>query len=95
MLHEDETSFLAVAAADVINADKVAAAFGVDPAQVSSVHVLPEGLAIKVTLPRPRAQCASGETDVYGCRQHLPLMTLPVLLDGNYPPPADAATVRS
>ena len=73
----------------------VAVLFGVDRAQVSSIHVLPEGLAIKLTLLRPRPQCSAGETDVYGCQQHVPLMTLPVPLEGNYSPPADSAAVQS
>ena len=95
ILFDDEPAFLAVVAADVITRDNVAAAFGVDPAQVTSIHILPEGLAIKVTLLRPRAQCATGETDVYGCQQHVPLMTLPVPLEGNYSPPDDSATAQS
>ena len=72
--------------ANVISHDTVAALFGIDRTQVSSIHVLPEGLAIKITLLRPRAQCAAGETDVYGCQQHAPLMDLPVPLAGNYAP---------
>ena len=95
ILFDDEPAFLAVVAADVITRDNVAAAFGVDPAQVTSIHILPEGLAIKVTLLRPRAQCATGETDVYGCQQHVPLMTLPVPLEGNYSPPDDSAAAQS
>ena len=94
-LFDDEPAFLAVVAADVINPDNVAALFGVDRAQVSSIHVLPEGLAIKLTLLRPRPQCSAGETDVYGCQQHVPLMTLPVPLEGNSSPPTDSAAVQS
>ena len=75
--------------------NRVAAAFGVDPAQVSPIHVLPEGLAIKVTLLRPRVQCAAEETDVYGCQRHVPLMTLPVSLDGNYPLPDEGSAIQS
>ena len=88
ILFDDESAFLAVLKAEVINPEAMAALFGVDRAQVSSIHFLPEGLATKITLIRPRAQCAPGETDVYGCQQHVPLMTLPVPLEGNYVPPA-------
>ena len=89
ILFDDEHAFLTVVTANAINRDTVAALFGIDPAQVSSLHVLPEGLAIKITLLRPRAQCAAGETDVYGCQQHAPLMDLPVPLTGNYAPTRD------
>ena len=95
ILFDDASSFLAVVAAGAINAERVAEAFAVDPAQVSSIHVLPEGLAIKVTLLRPRAQCAAGETDVYGCQQHVPLMTMRVPLEGNHAPPDDGGTTQS
>ena len=88
ILFDSEAAFLAVVAADVIKPDTVAALFGVERSQVSSIHVLPEGLAMKVTLLRPRAQCSRGETDVYGCQQHVPLMKLAVPLDGNFSPPA-------
>ena len=87
ILFDEERAFLAVVAAGVINPDAMATLFGVERAQVSSIHVLPEGLAIKITLLRPWAQCAAGETDVYGCQQHAPLMDLPVPLEGNYVPP--------
>ena len=86
ILFDDERAFLTVVTANVISHDTVAALFRIDRAQVSSIHVLPEGLAIKVTLIRPRAQCAAGETDVYGCQQHAPLMDLSVPLAGNYAP---------
>ena len=62
---------------------------------VCRVKLEGEGLAIKVTLLRLRAQCAAGETDVYGCQQHVPLMTLPVPLGGNYSPADDGGAVQS
>ena len=34
--------------------------------------------AIKITLRRPRTQGAFGESDVYGCQQHVPLLGLMV-----------------
>ena len=88
ILFDDEAAFLTVVAADVINPDNMADLFGVERSRVSSVHVLPEALAMKVTLIRPRAQGSPGERDVYGCQQHVPLMSLTVPLAGNHPPPA-------
>ncbi len=88
ILFDDEETFLAVTASNAINTSAVAALFRVAQDQVSSIYVLPEGLAIKVTLLRPKAQCAPGESDVYGCQQHVPLMTLPIPLEGNFQPTA-------
>ena len=47
---------------------------------MSSVFEVEMGNAYKVTLIRPMAQCDMGETDVYGCQQHVPLMK-PVEID--------------
>ena len=58
------------------------------------MQMMYEALAIKVTLLWPRAQCAAEETDAHCCRQHVPLMTLPVPLEGNCSPP-DGGTVQS
>lgn len=90
ILFDNEQNFLCVVASDVINPSAVAKLFGIARDQVSSLYVLPEGLAIKITLLRPKAQCARGESDVYGCQQHVPLMTLPIPLEGNYQPPNDS-----
>jgi hypothetical protein len=39
------------------------------------VHFEP-ALAVKITIVRPRASGALGETDVYGAQQHAPLFEL-------------------
>jgi hypothetical protein len=39
------------------------------------------GNAFKITFLRPIDQSALGETDVYGCQQHVPLMSLPIEVD--------------
>ena len=89
ILFDDEETFLAVVASNAIHTLSIAGLFGVDADQVSSLHVLPQGLAIKITLLRPRAQCSPGESDVYGCQQHVPLMTMPIPLAGNFQPTTD------
>ena len=84
ILFDAEETFLAVVASNTIHPGAIADLFGVGEDQVSSIHVLPEGLAIKFTLLRPGAQCSPGESDVYGCQQHVPLMTFPIPLEGNF-----------
>jgi hypothetical protein len=34
--------------------------------------------AIKITLRRPRTQGSFGESDIYGCQQHVPLLGIAV-----------------
>ena len=62
-----------------VTKESVAAAYGIDAAQVSSLFNVDMANAIKVTLRRT-AQGAFGETDMYGCQQHVPLLGLPVRL---------------
>ena len=84
ILFNERDAFQTVVDSQAISAQSVAALFGVDIDKISSMHVLPQGLAIKVTMYRPRAQCSVGERDVYGCQQHAPLMDLPIPVGGNY-----------
>jgi len=85
VLFRDDASFEAVRASGAITRETVARAYGVDPARVSSLFVVPEGRAIKVTLLRPAGQGESGDPDMYGCQQHVPLMDLPVPAQGDSP----------
>jgi hypothetical protein len=48
--------------------------FNVDESAVTSIFPVPQGHAIKFTLRRPLAQGAIGESDMYGCQQHAPLL---------------------
>ena len=85
ILFTDDAAFEAVIASEAVTAQSVAQLYGVDERQISSMHILPQGRAIKVTMIRPRGQCTTGERDVYGCQQHVPLMDLVVPIGGNYP----------
>ena len=78
VLFRDDDSFKAVRDSGAITRESVARAFGVAPSRVSSLFVVPEGRAIKVTLIRPVGQGEAGDADMYGCQQHVPLMDLPV-----------------
>lgn len=78
VLFESRETFDAVERSAAITRQSVAAAFGVYDSAISSLFAVPTGKAFKVTLLRPIDQSALGETDVYGCQQHVPLMNLPV-----------------
>lgn len=52
----------------------IAKLFGVDESTVTSIFAVPRGHAIKLTLRRPTAQGLIGESDMYGCQQHAPLL---------------------
>jgi len=78
ILFRDDESFRAVCDSKAVTRESVARAYGLRADQVSSLFVVPVGRAIKITLLRPRGQGDFGESDIYGCQQHAPLMDLAV-----------------
>lgn len=47
--------------------------YGVPEDRISVFGFFEQINAIKVTMPRPRAQGSVGETDMHACQQHVPL----------------------
>ncbi|MET4262419.1 hypothetical protein ABIC09_007397 [Bradyrhizobium sp. S3.12.5] len=80
VLFEREDLYDAVSKSGALTAESVAGAYGLDKSKISSFFEIPTARAFKATLYRPNAQCALGESDVYGAQQHAPLlhMMIPV-----------------
>ncbi len=78
ILFRDDASFRTVCESKAVTKESVARLYGVPLDQVSSLFVMPMGRAIKVTLRRPIGQGDFGDSDIYGCQQHAPLLDLPV-----------------
>lgn len=79
MFARDEV-YVAVSKSGALNAESVARAYGIEKSRISSFFEFPGARAFKATLYRPTAQCALGESDVFGAQQHAPLlhMLIPV-----------------
>src|SRR3546814_447705 len=75
--HED---FRQVWEGGAFTRENIARLFGVPEDMVKSIFAVPRGHAIKLTLRRPRAQGSIGESDMYGCQQHAPLLDFQVSL---------------
>jgi hypothetical protein len=78
ILFRDEESFRVVCDGQAVTRESVARAYGLPVEQVSSLFVVPMGRAIKVTVLRPKGQGEFGDSDIYGCQQHAPLLDLAV-----------------
>ncbi len=76
VLFDRDENYQAVSKSGVLNSKSVANAYGIDVDKISSFFEIPIARAFKVTMFRPHAQCSSGETDVYGAQQHVPLMNM-------------------
>jgi hypothetical protein len=68
------------AAKKVVTRERVAAAYGIEPKRISDFVRFDEGLAIKVTFPRPHVSGAHGlgEMDLYGSGQYAPMLGIEV-----------------
>jgi len=81
VLFNDATLFGKVCESGAVTRESIARAYGVPPERVSSLFVVPMARAFKVTLVRPLGQGEFGDSDMYGCQQHVPLMDLPVEIE--------------
>lgn len=76
ILFSDPARYRLVRDSGAVTRETVAAAYGINPAEITSFFQVDMASAIKITLRRPRAQGAFGESDIYGCQQHVPLLGL-------------------
>ncbi len=78
VLFSDPARYRIVRDSGAVTRETVARAYGVEPEEITSFFYVDMANAIKITLRRPRAQGAFGESDVYGCQQHVPLLSIAV-----------------
>lgn len=78
IMFENVSTYERVKASGVINASAVAALYGISSNEVLVCTAYDPALAFKVTIRRPVGSGDPGESDVYGCQQHMPLTTLQV-----------------
>jgi hypothetical protein len=78
VIFDDPAVYRRVKAARVLTRARIAELYGVTDDEIVSLHEFDAGLAIKFTLRRRIPQGAPGDTDVYGCQQHAPLLDVEV-----------------
>jgi hypothetical protein len=78
ILFSDPARYRVVRDSGALTRETVAKAYGIAPQEITSFFLVDMANAIKVTLRRPRTQGAFGESDVYGCQQHVPLLGIAV-----------------
>ncbi len=73
LMFSDRERYGIAATSPALDAQSVAALYGVDP---GSVRVIPfeAALAIKIVLDRPIVAGSPGDRDVFGAQQHAPLL---------------------
>ena len=74
---DDDESYRRVAADGVLTADRIGAAYRVDPAQVR-IFRMPAIRVVKVSFPRRVSSGSAHDRDVHAGQQHVPLRDLPL-----------------
>lgn len=78
VLFNDQRVFQFVRDVGALSPERVADAFGLSLCHVTNYVVYPAALAIKITFKRPVVAGSRADSDVYGCQQHSPLLSLTV-----------------
>ncbi|MEZ5819125.1 MAG: DUF4387 domain-containing protein [Hyphomicrobiaceae bacterium] len=78
ILFADPVRYQLVRDSKAVTRETVAAAYGLPVGAITSFFEVDMASAIKITLRRPRGQGSFGESDVYGCQQHVPLLGLSI-----------------
>ncbi|MEQ8584932.1 MAG: DUF4387 domain-containing protein [Thalassobaculaceae bacterium] len=77
VVFETRATYDAVAATGVLTPALIAALYGVAEEDVLFTPY-PAGLAFKATIPRAIPAGDLGDTDVYGCQQHAPMLDVDI-----------------
>lgn len=78
ILFSDPARYRMVRDSGAVTRESVAKAYGISSSDITSFFEVDMASAIKVTLRRPRTQGGFGESDMYGCQQHVPLLGIAV-----------------
>ena len=78
VLFEEAANYTRVRDSGAVTEASIAKALRIVPSQISSMFWVDMALGLKVTLFRSVDQGAIGETDSYGCQQHVPLMNIEI-----------------
>lgn len=78
ILFSDPARYRMVRDSGGVTKETVAAAYNISPSEITSFFQVDMASAIKITIRRPRGQGSFGESDIYGCQQHVPLLGLAI-----------------
>jgi hypothetical protein len=74
ILFKDRKHFALFRQRQTISPELICRLYGVDPEDILGIVYFEPALAVKITLRRPVASGAPGDSDVYGAQQHAPLL---------------------
>ena len=78
IVFDDPAAYETVKGSGVITADLVARLYGISHNEVLVCRAYDPAQAFKITIRRPVGAGDLGDSDVYGCQQHVPLTTIEI-----------------
>ncbi len=78
IIFADRDTYQRIKNSGYITQDTIAKIFGVTPEKVKDFTYFDPGMGIKANFSRDEPSGGPGETDVYGCQQYAPLLTLEI-----------------
>ena len=74
----DDESFELVRSSGVLDRERVAALYRIDPARITDFVTFEPARAIKFTILRSRPSGSPGDSDIFGAQQYAPLLDIEV-----------------
>jgi len=78
LIFKDKQSYYEVLNSGVITKNLISKLYHVPIQDIYELVWYKQGRAVKITIKRPRSIGSMGETDVYGCQQHAPLLDIEI-----------------
>ncbi len=78
IIFDDRTTYERVKATGIITAESIAGLYRIPRENITHFILFDPGMAIKITMRRPRVSGDPGESDVYGCQQYAPLFQIEI-----------------
>lgn len=78
VIFDQQESYRLTKRSGVINRESIALLYGLKPDEVLRVIFHDRALGIKIVTRRRVSAGSPGDSDVYGCQQHAPMLTLGV-----------------
>lgn len=83
VLFDDQAVFAAACRSELVDGPLVAERLGIDAARVLDVLVYQPAMAIKINLARAISSGTTGDRDVYGTQQFIPLLDIDIPLEAS------------
>jgi hypothetical protein len=83
IIFDNSRNYERIKDSNVITKELIASLYNITISDITHFIYFDPGMAIKITIKRPRVSGSPGESDVYGCQQYAPLYNIEILWPWN------------